>query len=232
MNRTRIKVCCISSIAETELAISHGADAIGLVGEMPSGPGIIDDNLAREIASIVPPTVESFLLTSCTTAKTIAAHVQYCGTTTVQIVQHIDPVEYPELIKILPGVKRVQVIHVENEKALELLERYETYVHAFLLDSGRPNAAIAELGGTGRPHDWSVSAEFVRLSSKPVFLAGGLNPDNVRDAITTVAPFGVDLCSGVRSDDCLDEKLLEKFTSNVGTGNVRASNVRANNAQT
>lgn len=197
------------------MAIDNGVDALGLVGEMPSGPGVIEDELVREIAAFTPPTVETFLLTSRTSGEAIAEHAKFCGTTTIQIVQHIDPGEYPAIIDLLPGVRRVQVIHVENESALDLIEQYQQYVHAFLLDSGRPNAAIAELGGTGRSHDWSVSAAFVRRSPKPVFLAGGLNPKNVKDAIRTVAPFGLDLCTGVRSKNGLNQQLLQEFTRNV-----------------
>lgn len=213
--QTRIKVCCISSTDEAQLAIDYGADALGLVGEMPSGPGVIDDDLAREIAAIAPPAVETFLLTSRLTGNGIADHVGYVGATTVQVVQHIEPVEYLSIIQKVPAVRRVQVIHVEDETSLDLIERYVPYVHAFLLDSGRPNAGVAELGGTGRTHDWLVSREFVRKSPKPVFLAGGLTPENVRSALTTVAPFGVDLCSGVRTDNKLDAKLLDEFTASV-----------------
>ena len=107
------------------------------------------------------------------------------------------------------------MIHVEDETALSLIERYEPFVHAFPLDSGRPDATIAELGGTGRAHDWKISSEIMRRCSKPVYLAGGLNPGNVGEAIAIVAPFGVDLCSGVRSNDSLDEDLLRQFTSRV-----------------
>lgn len=215
MTRTRVKVCCISSLVEAQLAIESGTDALGLVAEMPSGPGVIDDNLVREIADTTPPTVETFLLTSRTRAKDIVDHVRYCRTTTVQIVQQIDPHEYPQIMQSLPGVRRVQVIHVEDQTALSHIKRYEPFVHAFLLDSGRPNAAVAEFGGTGRAHDWEVSREFVRQASKPVFLAGGLNPANVREAVTTVKPFGVDLCSGVRTNNKLDAELLANFTKNV-----------------
>lgn len=217
MKRTRVKVCCISSVAEAELAISHGADALGLVGEMPSGPGVIDDELVREIAERTPPTVETFLLTSRLSGDEIADHVAYCGTTTVQIVQHIEPKEYEQIIKRVSSVRRVQVIHVENQTALDLIDVYEPYVHAFLLDSGRPNAVVAELGGTGRAHDWGISSEFVQRSSKPVFLAGGLNPQNVRAAISAVAPFGLDLCSGVRRNNNLNPQLLDEFTTKVWT---------------
>lgn len=215
MNRTRVKVCCISSVEEAQLAIAHGADALGLVGEMPSGPGVIDDHLAREIARLTPPCVETFLLTSRVTGDAIADHVEYCGTTTVQIVQHINPAEYSALIERLPTVRRVQVIHVEDRSALDLIAAYEPYVHAFLLDSGRPNADVVELGGTGRTHDWGISAEFIGATGRPVFLAGGLSPGNVADAIDSVAPFGVDLCSGVRTENRLDAQLLDTFTAAV-----------------
>jgi phosphoribosylanthranilate isomerase len=216
MKRTRVKVCCISSLEEACLAIEYGADAIGLVGPMPSGgQGIIDDKLAREIAKAAPPTVETFLLTSREHGNAIADHVEYCGTTTVQIVRHIDPSEYLAIIKRLPTTKRVQVIHVENEDVIELVKKYEPFVHAFLLDSGRPSAPELTLGGTGRVHDWQISAAIVKNTTKPVFLAGGLRPDNVREAIRTVAPFGVDLCSGIRTNNQLDEEKLRDFMSNV-----------------
>ncbi len=216
MKRTRVKVCCISSHEEARLAIEYGADAIGLVGPMPSGgQGIIDGKLAREIAKATPPAVETFLLTSREQGNAIADHVECCGTTTVQIVRHIDPSEYPTLIKRLPTTKRAQVIHIENEDAIELVKKYEPFVHAFLLDSGRPSAPELTLGGTGRVHDWKISAAIVKTTTKPVFLAGGLRPGNVREAIRSVAPFGLDLCSGLRTNDQLDEEKLRDFMSNV-----------------
>jgi phosphoribosylanthranilate isomerase len=182
---------------------------------MPSGPGVISDDLVRDIARNTPPTVETFLLTSRELGDDIADHVEYCGTTTVQIVQHIDTSEYSRIIERLPATRRIQVIHVEDESALELVESYEPFVHAFLLDSGRPSASNAELGGTGRVHDWQISAEIVKRTTKPTFLAGGLEPDNVREAIRLVNPFGVDLCSGVRTNGKLDEEKLNTFTQNV-----------------
>ena len=123
---------------------------------------------------------------------------------TVQIVEHIDPREVEELARLLPHVRRVQVIHVEGPEALALIPAYAPHVHAFLLDSGRPGAAVPELGGTGRTHDWSVSARFVRASPRPVFLAGGLDANNVTEALRQVRPYGIDLCSRVRTDGKLD----------------------------
>lgn len=215
MNRTRIKICCISSLEEARIAMDHGVDALGLVGEMPSGPGTIDDQLIRKIAGSVPSSVETFLLTSREDGNDIADHVAFCGTTTVQIVRHIDRSEYPKIIRRLPSIRRVQVLHVEDEGALDLIELYEPFVHAFLLDSGRPSAAAVELGGTGRTHNWEISARIVTATDKPVFLAGGLRPENVQDAIAVVGPFGLDLCSGVRTRDQLDAGKLKSFTNRV-----------------
>ncbi len=193
------------------MAIAAGADALGLVGAMPSGPGIIADDHAAEIIRTIPPPVTGFLLTSQLTAEGIARHAEAVGAQTVQIVRHIDPAESGRLAKIAPSLRRVQVIHVEDDAALRLIGVYADHVHAFLLDSGRPGLAVPELGGTGRPHDWSVSAEFVLRSPLPVFLAGGLGPANAESAIATVRPFGLDICSGVRTDGALDETKLRAF---------------------
>ncbi|MCX7324590.1 MAG: hypothetical protein NTZ14_09195 [Hyphomicrobiales bacterium] len=116
--RTRVKVCCISSVAEADLAVSLGADALGLVGAMPSGPGPIADELIAEIAARVPPPVATFLLTAETKAEAIAAHAIKVGASTVQIVSHIDPAEAARLPRLIPHIRRVQVIHVEGEDAL------------------------------------------------------------------------------------------------------------------
>ncbi len=215
MIRTRIKICCISSIEEAQLATAAGVDALGLVGAMPSGPGPIDDDLIRDIVRTVPPPVATFLLTSRTDATDIADHVRYCGVNTVQIVNHIEPTVLESLAKMTPQVRRVQVIHVEGESALDLIDDYAAFADAFLLDSGRPSAAIAELGGTGRTHDWKISTEFVRRSPKPVFLAGGLKPNNVTDAIRAVRPFGVDVCSGLRTNGALDAEKVAAFAKEI-----------------
>ena len=206
-----MKICCIASVAEAELAIAHGADALGLVGAMPSGPGPISDEAIAAIAAVVPPPVATFLLTSETDAEAIAAHARRAGTSAVQLVRHIDVRESERLARLLPTTRRVQVVHVEGDGALDLLRAYEPHVHAFLLDSGRPSLAVPELGGTGRSHDWAVSARFVRRSRRPVFLAGGLRAENAALAVASVAPFGLDVCSGLRTGGALDAGKLDAF---------------------
>jgi len=144
----------------------------------------------------------------------------------VQIVRHIDPREVALLGELQPQVRRVQVIHVEDRSALDLIAPYAPHVHAFLLDSGRPSAATPEFGGTGRQHDWAISAEFVRQSPVPVFLAGGLTPANVGEAIAQVCPFGLDLCSGLRRAGHLDKEKLTAFMNAVSQADRAGANNR------
>ena len=193
------------------MAIDAGADALGLVAAMPSGPGPIGDEQIAEIAAWGPPPITTFMLTAETTADRISRHVEATRPTAVQIVSHIEPAEAAKLADLQSGVRRVQVIHVEDMSALDLIPAYAPYMHAFLLDSGRPGAATPEFGGTGRRHDWSISRAFVEASPLPVFLAGGLDPDNARQAVHEGSPFGLDLCTGVRTEGRLDEVKLQAF---------------------
>lgn len=195
------------------MAVAAGADALGLVSAMPSGPGPIPDELIAQIAITVPPPVATFLLTSRTDPASIVDHVRCCHTHTVQLVDSVDPSTYALLRQHLPHVKIVQVLHVTGEDTVEQAGQIASLVDALLLDSGRPQGAVKELGGTGRVHDWSLSRRIVESSPVPVFLAGGLNASNVAEAVQRVRPFGVDLCSGVRCCGRLDPVKLEAFMS-------------------
>ena len=218
MPRIRIKICCIQSAEEARLAIAAGADALGLVGTMPSGPGPIDDALIASVAAAVPPPVATFLLTSETEARAIIAHARRCHANTLQLVDQVAAGGYAELRAALPGIRLVQVIHVGGPEALEEARAAAPLVDALLLDSGRPHEAIRVLGGTGRTHDWALSRAIVEAVPCPVFLAGGLRADNVAAAIAAVRPFGVDVCTGVRrSDYTLDPARLEAFVATVRT---------------
>lgn len=207
----RIKICCISSEQEAAQAISFGASAIGLVGKMPSGPGPIDDELIKTIAQSVPAPIATFLLTSEQTAGGIVAHHERTHTNTIQIVDELLGREYGVIRSALPQIKLVQVIHVTGESSVDEAAELAEFVDAILLDSGNPTLAVKELGGTGRRHDWRLSRKIVETCGKPVFLAGGLKPENVREAIEVVQPFGLDICSGVRTDGELDPVKLERF---------------------
>src|ERR1035437_2299226 len=211
----RIKICCITSENEARIAIESGASAIGLVARMPSGPGPIPDELIRQIAKTVPPPIRTFLLTSETSVKEIIEHHHRTNTNTIQIVDSLSSGTYSQIKAALPSVKIVQVIHVIDERSVDEAIEISEMVDAILLDSGNPKLKVKELGGTGRVHNWKFSKQIRDKSKCPVFLAGGLNSENVRQAIKEVRQFAVDVCSGVRTDGRLDREKLERFFREV-----------------
>lgn len=206
-----VKICCIADLQEARLAVSAGASAIGLVSAMPSGPGPISEELIAEIAARVPAPTETFLLTSLRDAEAIAEQHRRCGTTALQLVDHVPEPELKRLRKLVPGVRLVQVIHVVGPESVDEAAAAAALVDTLLLDSGNPRLAVKELGGTGRVHDWTHSRRICETADVPVLLAGGLNPGNVRAAMERVRPAGLDVCSGLRSDGRLDAGKLRDF---------------------
>jgi phosphoribosylanthranilate isomerase len=223
------KICCIQSEAEADMAINAGAHAIGLVGPMPNGLGPIDDERIRRVAAHVRSRAGrkswTVLLTSRTGADAICEHVEATGVDTVQIVDAPGAGTYAHLRRALPKLRIIQVIHVEDARAIDQAARAAEDVDALLLDSGKPSAAVRTLGGTGDVHDWSISRRIVEASRAPVFLAGGLNPSNVRGAIAAVRPFGVDVCSGLRRKEHgapLDREKLAAFAGALSSSGANA----------
>jgi phosphoribosylanthranilate isomerase len=214
--RPRVKVCCIASVEEARAAVQCGAEAVGLVSEMPSGPGVIAEELIAEIAARVPPPVATFLLTCRQDAASIVGQQRRCRVNTLQLCDRVPAKVYVELRAQLPGVSLVQVVHVGGEESLDEALNAARHVDALLLDSGNQNLAVKELGGTGRTHDWRVSRRIVEASPVPVFLAGGLRPENVAEAVEAVRPFGLDVCSGVRTGGRLDAEKLRRFFARLG----------------
>ncbi|MFC4232025.1 hypothetical protein ACFOW1_08990 [Parasediminibacterium paludis] len=211
----KVKICCISSEEEASMAIGYGAAALGLVAKMPSGPGVIDDALIATIAALVPPPIGTFMLTSETNVDEIIAHHYRTNTNTIQIVDALQSGTYKAIKTALPVIKIVQVIHIINEASVDEALQIAEHVDALLLDSGNPNLVLKELGGTGRTHNWQLSKQIVAQCKKPVFLAGGLKIDNVKRAIDIVQPYGIDVCSGVRTNQQLDPHKLEVFFRTV-----------------
>src|SRR6185369_1392006 len=207
----RVKICCIANISEAWMAINHGASAIGLVSAMPSGPGPIPEELIAEIAATIPPGVATFLLTCKQDVEPIIDQQRRLRVNTIQICDRLETGSYEQLRQALPGVSLVQVVHVSGPESISEAVSVARFVDAILLDSGNQSLPIKELGGTGRTHDWNVSREIVKAVPLSVFLAGGLRSDNVADAVKTVGPFGVDVCTGVRTNGALDETKLRAF---------------------
>lgn len=213
--RPRVKVCCIASVAEARLAVRYGASALGLVSAMPSGPGVIDDETIARVAAAVPPPVSRFLLTSRQDVRSIVEQQRRSGVDTLQICDRLADGTCDDLRQALPGVRIVQVVHVTGPESVDEAVEASAHVDALLLDSGDQRLAVKQLGGTGRRHDWTLSLRIREAAAVPMFLAGGLNAANVRQAIDEVGPFGLDVCSGVRTAGALDESKLAAFMAAV-----------------
>jgi phosphoribosylanthranilate isomerase len=210
-NAPRVKICCISTVEEAALAIACGASALGLVSAMPSGPGVISEDRIAEIAATAPPPIGTFLLTSEQEVEKIIAQQHRCRTNCIQLCDRLVAGSLKDLKAALPGISIVQVIHVTGPESVDEAAAVSASVDAILLDSGNPALAVKELGGTGRRHDWSLSVQIRERVNIPIFLAGGLNAGNVGQAMKGVAPFGLDLCSGVRTNGRLDREKLTRF---------------------
>ena len=215
MRGPRVKVCCIADVAEARLAVVAGADALGLVSAMPSGPGVIAEETIAEVAATVPPPIGTFLLTSRQDVAGIVEQQRRCATNTVQLCDRMAHESYEALREAMPGVALVQVVHVTGPESVDEAVAIAPHVQAILLDSGNQALVVKELGGTGRTHDWRVSRQIRDAVPVPIFLAGGLGAANVGEAIRAVQPFGLDLCSGVRTAGRLDEGKLTAFMGAV-----------------
>lgn len=211
----RVKICCTQSVEEAWLAIEAGASALGFVSAMPSGPGVISDERIADIVGAVPPPIATFLLTCRQDVDAIIEQQRRIGANTLQLCDQVDIDAYGRLRTELPGISIVQVIHVVGPESIPEAVTVARHVDALLLDTGTRTTPIKQLGGTGRQHDWVISRAIRKAVSVPVFLAGGLRADNVAQAIETVAPFGVDVCSGLRPDGILDAALLRSFFAAV-----------------
>jgi phosphoribosylanthranilate isomerase len=216
--KPRVKICCMASIEEASLAIEAGASAVGLVSAMPSGPGPIPESLIAEIGATIPPGVSSFLLTCLQDADAIIDQQRRLRVNTIQICDRLPEGSHAQLREALPGVSLVQVVHITGPESVDEAILVAPQVDAVLLDSGNQSLAIKELGGTGRTHDWKLSRKIREAIEKPLFLAGGLNPANVAAAIREVQPFGIDVCSGVRTNGALDPRKLTDFFAELGPG--------------
>ena len=208
---THVKICCIANVQEAKLALDYGAHALGLVGPMPSGPGPISPIEAGNIVSQLPSNVNTFYLTSKVSIEEILIEYQVVKSSHIQLTDSTTTTVRKEIKAAYPKLQIVQVIHVVDETSIDEAIEAVAYSDALLLDSGAPDKAIKELGGTGRTHNWEISQQIVNAVNIPVYLAGGLKSNNVAIAVEHVNPFGVDLCSGVRTKGSLDKLKLASF---------------------
>ena len=191
---TKIKICGIRSIDDLSLSLQCGANAIGLI---VGAKYVTEDNLsiekATEIWKKIPPFVSSVLVSHGLCADEILSIHNKVSTTTIQLQNNISKDNILIIRKSLPYIKLIKAIHVTGEESIKEAISYKDIVDAILLDTKTSN----RIGGTGITHDWNISKKIVSILNKPVILAGGLNPTNITDAVTTVKPFAVDVNSGI-----------------------------------
>ncbi|OQX95247.1 N-(5'-phosphoribosyl)anthranilate isomerase [candidate division KSB1 bacterium 4572_119] len=199
------------------MAINAGASALGLVSSMPSGPGVISEDLIAEVSAAIPVGITSVLLTSQQNPASIIEQHQKCRTNAIQLCDRLSVITPRELQDAMPGTDIMQVIHVTGQNSIEEAVSIAPFVNAILLDSGNKSLPIKVLGGTGKIHDWKISREIRDRVEVSVYLAGGLTPENVAEAIREVSPFGVDVCNGVRTNGLLDKRKLQKFLEQVNS---------------
>jgi len=202
MNAPRIKICGITRVEDALLAAELGAHAVGFV--FAESPRRISPDVAAEIIGQLPLFVSPVGVFVNESTATIRSIVERCGLAAVQL--HGD--ETPDDARALAGVKVIKAIRVKDASSLAGLDQWP--VSAFLLDTYSRDAR----GGTGTAFNWDLARE-ARLPA-PMILAGGLGPANIREAIETVRPYGVDLSSGVesepgRKDHALLRQLFEQI---------------------
>ena len=207
----KVKICCIRSTEEARLAVSFGAAALGLVSEMPAGPGEMSESAIRDIVTALPTSTGTFLLTAVTDVDRLVEKAQACAVNTLQLWDPLDPPDYARLRAAVPGVSIVQAIHVIEQSAVSMAIEAARLADALVLDSSNPQVPFRWESQAGQIHDWEISREIVETVDCPVLLAGGLDAENVEYAVRTVRPYGVDVCTGVRTDDVLDRRKVVAF---------------------
>ena len=213
----KVKICANKSIEDAKMSIEAGCDIIGiLVGQEHSSNDFVDKEMAREIANYAKDKCSVSLVTHLTNADEIIELTKFIGNDTIQLHSDINEEEVEKIVKELPGIKLVRLIHISTDGEICTDYKKMKYADYYLLDSF--NLKTNQVGGTGLTHDWNKSGELIKELDKPTFLAGGLNPDNVKEAIRLANPYGVDVNSGCKnSEGRKDKDKVRRFVENAKT---------------
>ncbi len=201
-----VKICGLTNKRDAKAALEFGADYLGFVVESSSPRSISCLQAGAIISYLSLP--QAVAVTTKTGLSELEKIARETGADFLQIAGKTDSKTLSALKKSFKELMLIETIHVPKQSARQNFCRSGTESDFLLLDS----FSGKELGGTGKIHDWDLSAELVKKTSKPVFLAGGLTPENVADAMQKVKPFAVDVSTGVSSDGVKkDFKKMKKF---------------------
>ncbi len=211
----KVKICANTSIEEAKMCIDAKADIIGiLVGQEHASNDFVDKEKAKEICEYVDKRCDVSLVTHLTSSDEIIELTKYIGNNIIQLHSDIDEIEVEKIKNTLPNIELVRLIHVAVDGTICTDYKNMIYADYYLLDSF--NLKTNQVGGTGLTHDWNKSGELIKELNKPTFLAGGLNPDNVRLAIETANPYGVDVNSGCKNEfGKKDREKVKQFVMNA-----------------
>lgn len=209
-----VKICANKSINDAKMCIDAGADFLGLlVGQRHDSTDFIDKYTAKEIVDFSKGKIKTVLVTHLTNSEEIIKLTQYIGNDVIQLHSNIDEDEVEKIVKALPNIKLIRLIHISQKG--QICTNYKTmkYADYYLLDSF--NFETNQVGGTGLIHDWNLDRELIKKLNKPTFIAGGLTPENVANAIKTANPSGVDVNSGCKLNGTKNKRLVKEFVFNA-----------------
>lgn len=211
----KVKICANKSIEDAKMCLYANADIIGiLVGQEHNSMDFVDKYKAKEINDFVNGRCDVSLVTHLTKADEIIELTKFIGNNIIQLHSNIEETEVEKIATTLPNVKLVRLIHISGDGKIITDYKKMKYADYYLLDSF--NLKTNQVGGTGLTHDWHKSNELINLLNKPTFLAGGLNPENVANAIKISKPYGVDVNSGCKNEKGVKDPIkVKEFVYNA-----------------
>ncbi len=200
-----IQMAGIRNKEDALMCVDAGVDIIGLlVGQMHTSDDFLTNEKAKEIKDALPSDIKTTLITHLEDGDKIIEIAKYVGVDYIQLHSHLDESEVEKIHNVLPDKKLLRLVHIDTDgKILNDISNIK-YVDFYFTDS--INLKTNQFGGTGLKHNLDTDKKLVETLDKPVFIAGGLTPENVNDAVKYCHPYGVDVNSGCRGKDGLRDK--------------------------
>ena len=217
----KVKICANRTIEDARMSLGAGADIIGLlVGQEHTSNDFIDKYKAKEICDYIAGRCDVSLVTHLKNADEIIELTEFIGNNIIQLHSDIEESEVEKIKQNLPKIKLVRIVHLAKDGTIHSNLETIKYADYYLMDSF--NLATNQVGGTGLTYDWKKAGELIKKLDKPVFLAGGLNPENVRKAISQANPYGVDVNSGCKLDGVKNVDKVREFVANAKWNDIKA----------